>query len=96
MYDNLSAHTTPAIEAAISQHGHVALLRPVHSPDFGPVEFCFSNLDLWLKRMRDEISEKNLWAMTNKWTETITGEKMKGYFAAAHYPVIGRPYQPYV
>ena len=96
MYDNLSSHCTGNVEPAINAHGHIAMLRPVHSPDFGPVEFAFSNLDMWLQKMRGSIGQHNLWAMTNFWTTTLTGEKMKGYFAKCHYPVVGRLYTPYV
>lgn len=46
MMDNLSAHYSPELDALFAAEGHRLLYRPVHSPDFGPIEYCFG----WLRQ----------------------------------------------
>lgn len=45
MMDNLRAHSNSDIDELFRAEGHVLLYRPVHSPEFGPIEYCFS----WLR-----------------------------------------------
>ena len=93
MYDNLAAHTCERTQAA----GHVPMHRPVHSPDFGPVEFCFSNLLMFLQRHERLLTPTNLFAFVSFWAGgRLTAAKVRGYFAKAGYAIPGRRYRPYL
>ena len=97
-WDNLSSHTTTRINAAVAAAGHQALCRPVHSPDFGPVEFTFSNLDAFMKRYTDVITPTNVLVFVRFWVRLMQAQPhlMLGYFAGSGYAVPGRPYRPYL
>ena len=97
-WDNLSSHTTTRINAAVAAAGHQALCRPVHSPDFGPVEFTFSNLDAFMKRYTDVITPTNVLVFVRFWVRLMHAQPhlMLGYFAGSGYAVPGRPYRPYL
>eukprot|EP01043_Picozoa_sp_COSAG02_P007796 COSAG02_NODE_240_length_27672_cov_67.291445_3_plen_136_part_00 len=98
MYDNLAAHICLRTQHNVAAAGHVALHRPVHSPDFGPVELCFSNLVSFLRRHEDTLTVENLVAYVGLWTRVLSAQgawRVRGYFAKSHYPVRGRRFTPY-
>jgi len=45
--DNLDSHCTAQIKELIERNGHFLVLRPIHSPDFGGVEWVFSYVDFF-------------------------------------------------
>lgn len=71
-------------------------MRPVHSPDFGPVEFCFGNLLQFLRRHETVVSVDNLFAFVNFWAACLARRKVQGYYAKAGYAVRGRRFRPYL
>lgn len=48
--DNLPAHKTPAVQAAIRRTGAELRLLPPYSPDFNPIELAFSKIKAHLKK----------------------------------------------
>lgn len=96
MYDQLAAHTCARTQAAVAAAGHVPLVRPVHSPDFGPVEFCFDNLLQFLRRHEAVVTAASLFAFVNFWGQCLARRKVQGYYAKAGYAVQGRRFRPYL
>ena len=96
MYDNLSAHTGPDVEQLFADAGHVPMLRPVHSPDFGPVECCFSHLEMFLKAISGYVKPEDLMPWVSCWASTVTPEVGAGFYAHCGYRIAGMEYKPYV
>ena len=43
--DNLAANESKGVVKVLRGAGHRFMLRPIHSPDFGPLEWVFGHLD---------------------------------------------------
>ena len=56
--DNLDGHS-PAVQF-IKAAGHYVVFRPIHSPDFGEVEWVFNFLDLFLQAHQPLVCNTNL------------------------------------
>jgi transposase len=96
MADQLAAHVCARTQAAVEAAGHVPLIRPVHSPDFGPVECCFDNLLQFLRRYETVLTSDNLFAFVSFWAAWLKARKVRGYYASSGYAVPGRRFRPYV
>jgi transposase len=48
--DNVSIHTTGALNRLIQEAGHVVKFLPPYSPDYNPIELTFSVLKAWMKK----------------------------------------------
>ena len=73
----------------------VPLMRPVHSPDFGPVECCFSSLEMFLQTVTEAVTADNLADWVECWASTLTHQNTVGYWTHCHYKIPGEPYAPY-
>jgi len=93
--DNLSAHFGADIDDLFETFGHIYVARPVHSPDFGFVEWLFNWIGMWLKRHKGEIDENNLEAKIHQAAGECTPENVQGFAIDAHYYVPGRNFYPY-
>ena len=98
MGDNLSAHFGAEIEELLTSEGHIIRYRPVHSPDFAWVEWCFQHAQMFAR-----INDLLLLQDPGRFGEcfaaglnSITAEYVKSYAAAAHYSILDRPYNPYL
>jgi transposase len=63
--DNLSAHHSPAVRAAIEACGARFLPLPAYSPDFNPIEEAFSKVKHFLRRAEartDDALRSATWA----------------------------------
>ena len=82
--DNLKAHHSPAVRAAIEARGARFLPLPAYSPDFNPIEEAFSKVKQSLRRARPRTDDA-LRAAT--WTAfaTITPSDAAGWFAHCGY-----------
>jgi transposase len=83
--DNLRAHHSPAVRAAIEARGARFLPLPAYSPDFNPVEEAFSKVKQSLRRSQARTDD-DLRATT--WTAfaTITSADAAGWFTHGGYP----------
>ena len=97
MGDNLSAHFGAEIEELLASKGHIIRYRPVHSPDFAWVEWCFQHAQMFAR-----INDLLLLQDPGRFGEcfaaglySITAEYVKSY-AAAHYSILDRPCNPYL
>jgi len=88
--DNLKAHHSPAVRAAIEARGARFLPLPAYSPDFNPIEEAFSKLKQALRRAQartDDDLRAAAWAAF----ATITPTDAAGWFTHCGYPPIDRP-----
>ena len=75
--------------------GHHVVPRPIHSPDFSPVEFCFSYLHSFLEREGTNVCNDNFLWYLKRGLESITRYDIEGYMAHAHFAVPGHEFNPY-
>lgn len=94
--DNLSAHFGQDIDELFDYCGHAYVARPVHSPDFGFVEWLFNWIGMWLKHHSGEIDETNLEAKIHEAAAECTPEVVQGFAVDACYYVPGRNFRPYL
>jgi transposase len=57
--DNLSAHTGETIRQLIEAQGARLKFLPPYSPDFNPIELCWSKIKTALRRLR--LAPWTLW-----------------------------------
>lgn len=83
--DNLKAHRSPAVRAAIETCGARFLPLPPYSPDFNPIEEAFSKVKAFLRRARartDDALRAATWAAF----ASITTTDAAGWFSHSGYP----------
>jgi transposase len=83
--DNLSAHLSPAVRAAIEECGARFLPLPAYSPDFNPIEEAFSKVKHRLRRAQARTDD-DLRAATWAAFDTITTSDAAGWFTHCGYP----------
>ena len=83
--DNLQAHLSPAVRAAIEQRGARFLPLPAYSPDFNPIEEAFSKVKQSLRRAEARTDDA-LRAATWDAFATITTANIAGWFTHCGYP----------
>jgi transposase len=83
--DNLKAHHSPTVRAAIEARGARFLPLPAYSPDFNPIEAAFSKVKQSLRR-RQARTDDDLRAATWQAFATITPTDAAGWFAHCGYP----------
>lgn len=49
--DNLSAHKAPAVQAAVEACGARLVFLPPYSPDFSPIEMCWSKVKTQVRKL---------------------------------------------
>jgi transposase len=84
--DNVGAHKPERIRKLVEAAGATLLFLPPYSPDFNPIEECWSKLKSLLKRMKARSRE----ALDNAIAEAmefITSTDAAGWFHHAGYPV---------
>lgn len=84
--DNLAAHKVDGIEAAIAARGSQLVYLPPYSPDFSPIEPCWSKLKTGLRR----VGARTRRALERAITQTlpsITASDARAWFAYCGYVV---------
>lgn len=83
--DNLRAHHSPAVRAAIEARGARFLPLPPYSPDFNPIEEAFSKVKQSLRRSQPRTDDD---LRTATWTAfaAITPADATGWFTHCGYP----------
>lgn len=82
--DNLPAHKTAAVRAAIAKAGAQFFLLPPYSPDMNPIEMAFSKLKTLL-RQAAERTRDGLWQRLGALLDQFTPDECAHYFQAAGY-----------
>jgi len=83
--DNLQAHLSPVVRAAIEQRGARFLPLPASSPDFTPIEEAFSKGKAFLRRA-EARTDHDLRAATWAAFATITQADAAGWVTHCGYP----------
>lgn len=95
-YDNLAAHLAIGVKNAIFYEGHTLVLRPIHSPDFGGVEWVFAYVRKFLQHYDSLVTRDNLLSAINTCLDIVTPELVAKFMAAAHFYVPPYPFTPYL
>jgi transposase len=82
--DNLSAHNVSGIETAIAAAGATLIYLPSYSPDWSPIEPCWSAIKTRLRGMKARTREALDRALT-KIVNTVSNRDAKGWFAYCGY-----------
>jgi transposase len=82
--DNLPAHKSPAIRAAIEAEGARLLYLPPYSPDFNPIENAFAKLKSILRKTAARTID-DLWNAIRDALPRFTPHECANYFTAAGY-----------
>jgi transposase len=82
--DNVPTHKMPAIAEAITAVGARVKFLPPYSPDFSPIEHCWSKLKIYLRRVAAR-TQQALDAALSQALAAITREDIKGWFAHCGY-----------
>jgi transposase len=82
--DNVPTHKMPAIAEAITAVGARVKFLPPYSPDFSPIENCWSKVKTFLRSVAAR-TRKDLDAALSKALATITREDIEGWFAHCGY-----------
>jgi transposase len=88
--DNLTAHRSPVVRAAIEARGARCLPLPAYSPDFNPIEEAFSKVKQSLRRARARTDD-DLRAATWAAFATVTSTDAAGWFTHCGYPLNDQP-----
>jgi transposase len=88
--DNLQAHLSPVVRAAIEATGARFLPLPPYSPDFNPIEEAFSKVKQYLRRAQAR-SDDDLRTATWAAFATVTNADAAGWFTHCGYPPDDQP-----
>lgn len=84
--DNLSAHKVSGIREAVEVAGATLLYLPPYSPDYSPIENCWSKLKTSLRKAKARTREALDDALKQA-IESITDTDAKGWFKHCGYPL---------
>lgn len=84
--DNLSVHKAADIESQITAAGAQLIYLPPYSPDWSPIEPCWSKLKTWLRGMKARTKEALDLALT-KIIGKISNSDARGWFAHCGYSI---------
>ena len=82
--DNLSAHKVSGIEATIAAAGAELIYLPPYSPDWSPIEPCWSKIKTLLRGMKARTRDALDQALT-KVINKISNSDARGWFAHCGY-----------
>lgn len=85
--DNLSAHKDKRVREAIEKVEAKLVYLPSYSPDYNPIEHCWSKLKTYL-RSRKARTYEALDEALSAGIETISGKDAMGWFAHCSYSTV--------
>jgi transposase len=83
-FDNCSIHKADEIEEAIEARGAWAIFLPTYSPDFNPIENCWSKVKSILRSLKPRTLEELLDALVKAFA-LITKRDIRGWFRHCGY-----------
>ena len=86
LWDNLPAHKVAGIVELITARGAQLIRLAPYSPDFNPIERCWSKIKTYLRQAKARTVEALLEAIKQA-LATITDADIHGWFAHCGYPV---------
>ena len=84
--DNLKAHKVSGIREAIESKGAKLLYLSPYSPDFSPIEQCWSKVKTWLRNAKARTAEALNEAIVDA-LDQVTSSDAKGWFQHCGYGV---------
>ena len=84
--DNLSAHKVQGVRQLLTAQGAELLYLPPYSPDFNPIEQCWSKIKLILRTLKARTAETLERAVAEALT-AITPDNARAWFAHCGYGV---------
>lgn len=84
--DNLPSHKIKGIEEAIESRGARLMYLPPYSPDFSPIEECWSKVKTWLRKAKARSKEALDSAIVEA-LDQVTNSDSKGWFQHCGYAV---------
>ncbi len=82
--DNVGAHRTPNVRSIIEAAGARVLYLPPYSPDFNPIEFCWSKLKALLKEFGARTQQALDWAIRRA-MDLIGADDAEAWFGHCGY-----------
>lgn len=86
VFDNLGAHKRPAITAAIERAGCRVILLPPYTPEWNPIEPCWSKVKEFL-RSRAARTREALEAAVGDAMDAVSPRDARGWFQHSGYNV---------
>jgi transposase len=86
LMDNLSPHKAPQVREAIEAAQCKLRLLPRYSPEFNPIEMCWSKIKALLRKVEARTTEALNAALTDA-LDQIALEDIRGWFTHAGYKV---------
>jgi transposase len=86
LWDNLSAHKAAGVEALLVARGARLLRLSPYSPDFNPIEPCWSKIKTFLRRAKARTLEALIEAIKEA-LDSVTAADIRGWFEHCGYPV---------
>jgi transposase len=86
LMDNLSAHKSAHVRAAIEARGARLEYLPPYSPDFNPIEKCWSKVKAALRRAKPRTLDELLDALTDA-LRSVSPHDVADWFTHCGYPV---------
>ena len=84
VWDNLGAHRSQAVRAAVEVRGARLLFLPPYSPDMNPIERCWSKIKTALRAAKARTREA-LEAATKQALATVTESDARAWFNHCGY-----------
>ena len=85
-FDNCQIHKANEIEEAIERRGAWAVFLPTYSPDFNPIENCWSKVKSLLRSLKPRTLDDLLEALTKAFA-AVTKQDILGWFRHCGYRV---------
>lgn len=86
LWDNLSAHKVAGVEALLAARGARLLRLSPYSPDFNPIEQCWSKIKTGLRRAKARTVDALIDAIKQA-LDTITEADIRGWFTHCGYSI---------
>ena len=83
-FDNCQIHKADEIEEAIEARGALAVFLPPYSPDFNPIENCWSKVKTILRSLKPRAFDELLDALVKAFA-SITTQDIRGWFRHCGY-----------
>jgi len=84
--DNLNVHKASEIEEEVARRGGRVVWLPPYSPDYSPIEHCWSKIKACLRRLKARTYEQ-LYEALKTALELITESDIRGWFNHCGYQV---------
>ena len=86
LWDNLAAHKVAGVEELLRACGARLIRLSLYSPDFNPIEPCWSKIKTWLRRAKARTVEAFIEALKHA-LDTLTAADIRGWFTHCGYSI---------